>query len=134
MRTAHRCLPHDHDNKKDAAETCFPLVCAYFSRSSPALQVRRSLDDDFGGSFLDGVLYDPPFYHQRFYIQPRQASEGHLCPACQKGTSVACTPSSSPLTSTLSLRPPKRSLFRRRTTVSSFTESTRRSRTNVAAT
>ncbi|XP_077548998.1 alpha-crystallin B chain-like [Haemaphysalis longicornis] len=53
-------------------------------------------DDDFGGSFLDGELFDPPFYHQRFYIQPRhhqQASTGRVCPASQQqGTSVACTP------------------------------------------
>ncbi|KAH9367020.1 hypothetical protein HPB48_021379 [Haemaphysalis longicornis] len=55
-------------------------------------------DDDFGGSFLDGELFDPPFYHQRFYIQPRhhqpssQRSTG-VCPARQQqGTSVACTP------------------------------------------
>ncbi|XP_077548999.1 alpha-crystallin A chain-like [Haemaphysalis longicornis] len=55
-------------------------------------------DDDFGGSSLDGELFDPPFYHQRFYIQPRhhqpssQRSTG-VCPARQQqGTSVACTP------------------------------------------
>ncbi|KAH7935840.1 hypothetical protein HPB52_014273 [Rhipicephalus sanguineus] len=41
----------------------------------PTDLVRRFLDDDFGGSFLDGELFDPPFYHQRFYIQPRQAAE-----------------------------------------------------------
>uniref|UniRef100_A0A131YD65 Crystallin, alpha B n=1 Tax=Rhipicephalus appendiculatus TaxID=34631 RepID=A0A131YD65_RHIAP len=61
----------------------------------PSDLVRRFLDDDFGGSFLDGELFDPPFYHQRFYIQPRhqqQASDGSVCPARQQGTSVACTP------------------------------------------
>ncbi|KAH7935839.1 alpha-crystallin A chain [Rhipicephalus sanguineus] len=72
----------------------FPLLA---NRGSwgPTDLVRRFLDDDFGGSFLDGELFDPPFYHQRFYIQPRhqqQASEGSVCPARQQGTSVACTP------------------------------------------
>uniref|UniRef100_A0A1E1XT30 Putative heat shock-related protein n=1 Tax=Amblyomma sculptum TaxID=1581419 RepID=A0A1E1XT30_AMBSC len=53
---------------------------------------RRLFDDDFGGSFLDGELFDPPFYHQRFYLQPRhQEPSSSICPA-QQGTSVACTP------------------------------------------
>uniref|UniRef100_A0A0K8R996 Putative heat shock-related protein n=1 Tax=Ixodes ricinus TaxID=34613 RepID=A0A0K8R996_IXORI len=38
---------------------------------------RRLFDDDFGSSFLDGELFDPPFYHQRFYIQPRNQERGH---------------------------------------------------------
>ncbi|KAK8780385.1 hypothetical protein V5799_018274 [Amblyomma americanum] len=59
---------------------------------APSDLVRRIFDDDFGGSFLDGELFDPPYYHQRFYIQPRhQQSSGAVCPA-QQGTSVACTP------------------------------------------
>ncbi|KAH7971105.1 hypothetical protein HPB49_018736 [Dermacentor silvarum] len=60
----------------------FPLL----NRGSlgPSDLVRRFLDDDFGGSFLDGELFDPPFYHQRFYIQPRTRAT--------QGTSVACTP------------------------------------------
>ncbi|KAH9367019.1 hypothetical protein HPB48_021163 [Haemaphysalis longicornis] len=53
-------------------------------------------DDDFGGSFLDGELFDPPFYHHRFYIHPRhhrsssssQESSG-VCPARQQ-TTGAC--------------------------------------------
>ncbi|KAL1469226.1 hypothetical protein MTO96_004937 [Rhipicephalus appendiculatus] len=51
-------------------------------------------DDDFGGSLLDGELFDPPFYHQRYYMQPRhhRQSSGSVCPARQQGTSVACTP------------------------------------------
>uniref|UniRef100_G3ML01 SHSP domain-containing protein n=3 Tax=Amblyomma TaxID=6942 RepID=G3ML01_AMBMU len=68
----------------------FPLL----NRGSwgPADLMRRFLDDDFGGSFLDGELFDPPYYHQRFYIQPRhQQSSGAVCPA-QQGTAVACTP------------------------------------------
>ncbi|CAN8000658.1 unnamed protein product [Ixodes hexagonus] len=36
---------------------------------------RRLFDDDFGASFLDGELFDPPFYHQRFYIQPRDQQQ-----------------------------------------------------------
>uniref|UniRef100_A0A6B0UYV3 Putative heat shock-related protein n=1 Tax=Ixodes ricinus TaxID=34613 RepID=A0A6B0UYV3_IXORI len=51
----------------------FPLM----NRSSDL--ARRLFDDDFGSSFLDGELFDPPFYHQRFYIQPRdqQRQPGH---------------------------------------------------------
>ncbi|KAH6941548.1 hypothetical protein HPB50_019561 [Hyalomma asiaticum] len=54
---------------------------------------RRLFDDDFGGSFLDGELFDPPFYHQRFYIQPRhqEPSLNSVRPT-QQGASVACTP------------------------------------------
>ncbi|CAN7948251.1 unnamed protein product [Ixodes pacificus] len=36
---------------------------------------RRLFDDDFGSSFLDGELFDPPFYHQRFYIQPKNQQQ-----------------------------------------------------------
>uniref|UniRef100_A0A023GEW8 Putative alpha crystallins n=1 Tax=Amblyomma triste TaxID=251400 RepID=A0A023GEW8_AMBTT len=69
----------------------FPLLnrgsrCPYLAR--------RFFEDDFGGSFLDGELFDPPFYHQRFYQHHRhhqQYSSGRVCPA-QQGTSVACTP------------------------------------------
>uniref|UniRef100_A0A6G5A0U1 Putative heat shock-related protein n=1 Tax=Rhipicephalus microplus TaxID=6941 RepID=A0A6G5A0U1_RHIMP len=68
----------------------FPLLQRNLLGSSD--MARHLFDDDFGGSFLDGELFDPPFYHQRFYIQPRQASEGRVCPARQQGTSVACTP------------------------------------------
>ncbi|KAG0412482.1 hypothetical protein HPB47_010373 [Ixodes persulcatus] len=42
---------------------------------------RRLFDDDFGSSFLDGELFDPPFYHQRFYIQPRNQQQ---CPYQQR--------------------------------------------------
>ncbi|XP_029827263.2 alpha-crystallin A chain [Ixodes scapularis] len=42
---------------------------------------RRLFDDDFGSSFLDGELFDPPFYHQRFYIQPRNQQQ---CPYPQR--------------------------------------------------
>uniref|UniRef100_G3MKT9 SHSP domain-containing protein n=1 Tax=Amblyomma maculatum TaxID=34609 RepID=G3MKT9_AMBMU len=70
----------------------FPLL----NRGSrcPSDLARRFFEDDFGGSFLDGELFDPPFYHQRFYLHPRhhqQSSSGRVCPALQ-GTSVACTP------------------------------------------
>ncbi|KAH6941552.1 hypothetical protein HPB50_019565 [Hyalomma asiaticum] len=70
----------------------FPLHTGnYFG---PSDLVRRFFDDDFGSSFLDGELFDPPFYHQRFYIQPhhQQSSSRGVCPARQQGTSVACTP------------------------------------------
>ncbi|KAH9384570.1 hypothetical protein HPB48_026578 [Haemaphysalis longicornis] len=70
----------------------FPLL----NRASwgPTDLARRFFDDDFGGSFLDGELFDPPFYHQRFYIQPSR-QQASRCPARQQqqqGTSVACTP------------------------------------------
>uniref|UniRef100_G3MKC9 SHSP domain-containing protein n=2 Tax=Amblyomma TaxID=6942 RepID=G3MKC9_AMBMU len=89
----------------------FPLI----SRGSwsPSDLARRFFDeDDVAGSFLDGELYDPPYYHQRFYIQPRNhnnhqnhryhphhhphnqltSSTNSVCPARQQGGTVACTP------------------------------------------
>ncbi|KAK8779084.1 hypothetical protein V5799_019566 [Amblyomma americanum] len=93
----------------------FPLI----SRGSwsPSDLARRFFDeDDLAGSFLDGELYDPPYYHQRFYIQPRNQHNNHanhryhphhhphnqltspasstnsVCPARQQGGTVACTP------------------------------------------
>ncbi|KAL3221161.1 hypothetical protein MRX96_029502 [Rhipicephalus microplus] len=71
----------------------FPLL-SRGSRCPSDLARRFFEDDDFGGSFLDGELFDPPFYHQRYYIQPRhqRQSSGGVCPARQQGTSVACTP------------------------------------------
>uniref|UniRef100_A0A023FHI8 Putative alpha crystallins n=1 Tax=Amblyomma cajennense TaxID=34607 RepID=A0A023FHI8_AMBCJ len=70
----------------------FPLVNRGFG--CPSDLARRFFEDDFGGSFLDGELFDPPFYHQRYYLQPRhhrQSASGRVCPAQQGGT-VACTP------------------------------------------
>lgn len=51
----------------------FPLLS---SRDfwGPVDFARRLLDDDFGRSFLDGELFDPPFLHQRYYICPRGRS------------------------------------------------------------
>ncbi|CAN8004293.1 unnamed protein product [Ixodes hexagonus] len=46
---------------------------------------RRLFDDDFGASFLDGELFDPPFYHQRFYIQPRNQQHPHQQLLQQRG-------------------------------------------------
>uniref|UniRef100_A0A023FPL4 Putative alpha crystallins n=1 Tax=Amblyomma cajennense TaxID=34607 RepID=A0A023FPL4_AMBCJ len=44
-----------------------------------------------GGGYLDGELFDPPFYHQRFYIQPNQQNQNRrLCPA-SGGDSALCT-------------------------------------------
>uniref|UniRef100_A0A6B0V4T6 Putative heat shock-related protein n=1 Tax=Ixodes ricinus TaxID=34613 RepID=A0A6B0V4T6_IXORI len=42
---------------------------------------RRLFDDDFGSSFLDGELFDPPFYHQRFSVQPGDQQQ---CPYLQR--------------------------------------------------
>lgn len=56
----------------------FPL----FNRNvwGPSDLARRLFNDDFGGSFLDGEMFDPPFYHQRYYIQPReQATQPASC-------------------------------------------------------
>ncbi|XP_075528342.1 alpha-crystallin A chain-like [Dermacentor variabilis] len=58
----------------------------------PSDLVRRIFDDDFGGSFLDGELFDPPYYHQRFYIQPRHQQQSNNASLVQQGNSVACTP------------------------------------------
>ncbi|XP_077548973.1 alpha-crystallin B chain-like [Haemaphysalis longicornis] len=71
----------------------FPLLNS--ASWGPSDLARRFFDDDFGGSFLDGELFDPPFYHQRFYIQPRH-QQASRCPSRQQqqqqGTSVACAP------------------------------------------
>ncbi|KAK8779276.1 alpha-crystallin B chain-like [Amblyomma americanum] len=41
------------------------------------------------GSYLDGELFDPPFYHQRFYIQPSHSRQ--VCPMSGGGDSALCT-------------------------------------------
>lgn len=54
---------------------------------------RRLLSEEHGGSFLDGELFDPPYYHQRFYIQPllnRQAAQSGR-PAARDSSSTVCT-------------------------------------------
>ncbi|KAH9367021.1 hypothetical protein HPB48_021380 [Haemaphysalis longicornis] len=66
----------------------FPLLHRNLLSSDLA---RQLLSDDFGGSSLDGELFDPPFYHQRFYIQPRHQERSTSCPE-QQGTSVSCSP------------------------------------------
>ncbi|XP_075731416.1 alpha-crystallin A chain-like [Rhipicephalus microplus] len=69
----------------------FPLLQRNLLGSSD--MARHLFDDEFGGSFLDGELFDPPFYHQRFYIQPRhQESVLNSVRPSQQGASVACTP------------------------------------------
>ncbi|KAL3221163.1 hypothetical protein MRX96_029504 [Rhipicephalus microplus] len=104
----------------------------------PSDLVRRFLDDDFGGSFLDGELFDPPFYHQRFYIQPRhqqQASDSSVCPARQQGTSVACTPDKFAISvDTRHFTPEEIKRQNSRQLRPSFTASTRKSLTTAAAT
>ncbi|XP_075529416.1 alpha-crystallin B chain-like [Dermacentor variabilis] len=47
-----------------------------------------------GGSYLDGELFDPPFYHQRFYIQPLQNQQNQnrqVCPMRGGSASTMCT-------------------------------------------
>ncbi|KAH7971107.1 hypothetical protein HPB49_018738 [Dermacentor silvarum] len=58
----------------------FPLL-DHGSRC-PSDMARRFFDDDFGGSLLDGELFDPSFYHRRHYAHPRhhrQTSGSWLC-------------------------------------------------------
>ncbi|XP_075528344.1 alpha-crystallin A chain-like [Dermacentor variabilis] len=83
----------------------FPLI----NRGSwgPSDLARRFFDeDDVAGSLLlDGEMYDPPFYHQRYFVQPRRhlnqsssTSNGGgngVCSARQQSngtTAVACSP------------------------------------------
>ncbi|KAH7970604.1 hypothetical protein HPB49_016665 [Dermacentor silvarum] len=47
-----------------------------------------------GGSYLDGELFDPPFYHQRYYLQPPQNQQNHnrqVCPMRGGSASTVCT-------------------------------------------
>ncbi|XP_037290152.2 uncharacterized protein LOC119185149 [Rhipicephalus microplus] len=84
----------------------FPLI----NRGSwgPSDLARRFFDEDdlAGGSplLLDGELYDPPFYHQRYYVQSRRHNNGHNQPSTTSPTpsngvcttrahaAVACSP------------------------------------------
>ncbi|KAH9384569.1 hypothetical protein HPB48_026577 [Haemaphysalis longicornis] len=72
----------------------FPLL--YGTSRGPSDFSRRFFDDDFGSSFLDGELFDPPFFHQRFYLEPshggRSDSSRAVAQQQQQGSSVACTP------------------------------------------
>ncbi|KAH9384568.1 hypothetical protein HPB48_026576 [Haemaphysalis longicornis] len=71
----------------------FPLLYGY--NRGPSDFARRFFNDDFGGSFLDGELFDPPFFHQRFYLEPSHAGRSDASRAVaqqqQQGSSVACS-------------------------------------------
>uniref|UniRef100_A0A131XK37 Putative heat shock-related protein n=1 Tax=Hyalomma excavatum TaxID=257692 RepID=A0A131XK37_9ACAR len=68
----------------------FPVL--YGDSWSPSEFARRFFNDDFGRTFLDGELFDPPFFHQRFYLEPSRL--GRAAAELQRqtaGESVACT-------------------------------------------
>uniref|UniRef100_A0A023FHI9 Putative alpha crystallins n=1 Tax=Amblyomma cajennense TaxID=34607 RepID=A0A023FHI9_AMBCJ len=71
----------------------FPLL--YRDNWGPSDFARRFFNDDFGSSFLDGELFDPPFFHQRFYLEPSHSGRAEASRAVaqqqQQGSTVACT-------------------------------------------
>ncbi|XP_077548974.1 alpha-crystallin A chain-like [Haemaphysalis longicornis] len=71
----------------------FPLLYGY--NRGPSDFARRFFNDDFGSSFLDGELFDPPFFHQRFYLEPSHGGRSDASRAVaqqqQQGSSVACS-------------------------------------------
>uniref|UniRef100_A0A1E1WZQ9 Putative heat shock-related protein n=1 Tax=Amblyomma aureolatum TaxID=187763 RepID=A0A1E1WZQ9_9ACAR len=72
----------------------FPLL--YRNNWGPSDFARRFFNDDFGSSFLDGELFEPPFFHQRFYLEPSHLGRSEASRAVaqqqqQQGSAVACT-------------------------------------------
>ncbi|XP_075528343.1 alpha-crystallin A chain-like [Dermacentor variabilis] len=67
----------------------FPML--YRDNWGPSEFARRFFNDDFGRSFLDGELFDPPFLHQRFFLEPSRLGQAVVDRQQQPGASVACT-------------------------------------------
>ncbi|KAH7935841.1 alpha-crystallin A chain [Rhipicephalus sanguineus] len=69
----------------------FPLL--YRDTWGPSDLARRFFNDDFGQILLDGELFEPPFFHQRFYVMPSNRGSSNASQAlAQQGSAVACTP------------------------------------------
>ncbi|KAL1469230.1 hypothetical protein MTO96_004940 [Rhipicephalus appendiculatus] len=69
----------------------FPLL--YRDSWGPSELARRLFNDDFGQVLLDGELFEPPFFHQRFYVAPSNRGSSNASQAlAQQGSAVACTP------------------------------------------
>lgn len=68
----------------------FPML--YGDNWGPSDFARRFFNDDFGRTFLDGELFDPPFFHQRFYLEPSRLGRAVAeLQQNQPGETVACT-------------------------------------------
>ncbi|KAK8779091.1 protein lethal(2)essential for life-like [Amblyomma americanum] len=68
----------------------FPLL--YRDTWGPSDFARRFFNDDFGRALLDGELFDPPYFHQRFYVVPGRSDASRAVAQQQQGSAVACTP------------------------------------------
>ncbi|XP_050041800.2 alpha-crystallin A chain-like [Dermacentor andersoni] len=76
-------------NTKEMA--LFPLL--YRDNWGPSELARRFFNDDFGRVLLDGELFDPPFFHQRFYVEPYNRGRSDSTRAvAEQGSAVSCTP------------------------------------------
>ncbi|KAL3221154.1 hypothetical protein MRX96_029495 [Rhipicephalus microplus] len=67
----------------------FPVL--YGDNWGPSDFARRFFNDDFGRTFLDGELFDPPFFHQRFYLEPSRLGRAAAELRNHTGDAVACT-------------------------------------------